>query len=499
VQLNTESKMFCNSSNHGEDMPPNTAVCPVCMGHPGTLPVINKKALEYSIMTALALNCQVQARTKFDRKNYFYPDLPKGYQISQFDRPVGVGGWLDVPEDPRTLADVEAGIGKRRVRLTRLHLEEDAAKLTHSVDNKWSLVDYNRSSTPLMEIVTEPDMHSPGEAKDFLKELRLIMRYLKVSDADMEKGHMRFDANISLRPQGDEKLYAKVELKNLNSFNAVERALEYEVRRLADLWEKDQIPQAQSTRGWSEAEQVTVLQRTKEEAHDYRYFPEPDLPEILLDKEYVEFIKARMPELPQARRARFQKQYAFAPADARILTEDKDLSNFTEHAISELKAWLISLEEMEGSEDEIWEQHKKKLSRLVAGWLLNKLGGLLAMDNASIKHVKITPENFAEFVTLVFQNKISSAAANDILAEMYKNGGDPSQIMKEKNLSQIESEVDLVEAVEAVIANNPKAVEDYKKGKENAQKFLLGQTMGVTKGRANPKVVERILKRFLEA
>jgi len=483
VQLKTKSKMFCGCDNTGEDQPANTTVCPICMGHPGVLPVANRQAIDWSVMSSLALNCQVSEFSKFDRKNYFYPDLPKGYQISQFDKPIGLGGYLLI----------ETKDGTKKIGLTRLHLEEDAAKLQHSPEGKWSYVDYNRSSTPLMEIVTEPDMRTPEEAKTFVQELRLMMRHLGVSDADMEKGHLRCDANISLRPVGQDKLYPKIEIKNLNSFKSVERALEYEIKRQTKLWEEMKAPEVQSTRGWDEAKQITEEQRTKEEAHDYRYFPEPDLPPLLFTPEDIEAARARLPELPQAKRARFIDMYGLAPADAKIITEDKDLANYTEQVISELRAWLLSLEQVEGTEEEIWEKNKQKLVKLVSGWLVNKLMALLNESNTSIKNCKITPENFAEMITLIYQNKLNSATAQVVLKKMFDLGSDPSQIIEEGGLAQTSDEGEIEKIVDKIISANPDPVADYKKGKMQAIKFLVGQVMKESKGKVNPQTAEELL------
>jgi len=488
IQLKTKSKMFCSCDNAGEEAPPNTTVCPICMGHPGVLPVANQQAIEWAVMSALALNCQIPNFSKFDRKNYFYPDLPKGYQISQYDKPIGINGSVII----------ETKNGQKEIRLTRLHLEEDAAKLLHSPDGKWSYVDFNRAGTPLMEIVTEPDIRMPEEAKIFMQELRLLMRHLEVSEADMEKGHLRCDANISLRPIGQDKFFPKTEIKNLNSFRAVERALEYEIKRQTKLWEEGQAPEIQSTRGWNEVKQITEEQRTKEEAHDYRYFPEPDLPPLVFTPEWIEEIKAKLPELPQKKRMRFTQMYEMNPADAKIITEDKNLADYTEKVISELKDWLSSLEEVEGTKEEIWQKNKKKLVKLVSGWLVNKLVALLYENNLTIKECKITPENFAELITMIYQNKVNSATAQTILALMFKTGIDPSHALEEKGLTQISDEGEIENIINKIIATNPLPVADYKKGKIQAIKFLVGQIMKETKGRTNPQLAEELLKKKLK-
>lgn len=538
IQLKTKSKMFCSCDNAGEDAPPNTTVCPICLGHPGTLPVLNRQALRLGILMGLALNCEIPAVSKFDRKNYFYPDLPKGYQISQYDEPVCREGWLeiDIPAknpDERRYA---------KIRITRAHLEEDAAKLMHELPSqinnpsysplisggdtpdsplkltgdeaglqqkngreKWSYVDFNRSGTPLLEVVTEPDFHSPLEARVFLQELRLIARYLGISDADMEKGHLRCDANISLREVIDDparenawasQLNPKIEVKNINSFRAVERALEYEIARQKRAWGEGHPPKLQSTRGWDDVAGATVEQRTKEEAHDYRYFPEPDLPPVepaLLAEE----LRADLPELPRARRFRFQDMYGFSPEDTRVMVEEKELANYTEEVISELRGWLNSLETVLGSEQEIWAHHKKKLGKLVSGWLLSKLAGLMNKHGIHWKRLKITPENFAEFITLLWESKIGSAAGQKILEKMLLEGIDPSQALEEGGLEQVSDEDELLKIVAKVTSENSDAVASFKAGKANAIKFLVGQVMKQSKGKANPQIAEELLRKKL--
>lgn len=502
VQLKTKSKMFCGCDNSGENQPPNTTICPICVGHPGTLPIANRQAIEWSAMAALALGCKIPEMTKFDRKNYFYPDLSKGYQISQFDEPIGIGGHVTI----------DIGEEEKEIKLTRIHLEEDAAKNTHAPDGKSSFVDYNRGGTPLLEIVSEPDIASPEEAKLFLQELRLIMRNLEISDADMEKGHLRCDANISLKLEDDptNKLYPKTEIKNLNSFKMVERALAYEIKRQTKLWQDKKPPSEQTTRGWNDEKQVTEEQRTKEEAHDYRYFPEPDLPPIIFklradqkcekDSQYIDIpcIKATVPELPRAKRLRFIEEYEMSKDDAKILTENKLIGAYTEQAIAELRTWLISLSETDGTEEEIWHQNRKKLTKLVSGWTTSELFKLIKETKKAWADLQITSENFAEFITLIYQNKINSSAAQAILAEMFKTGRDPSQIMEEKNLGQIDDESELESIIDAVIEANPKQVEQFKAGKEAVLQFLVGQVMKETKGKANPKQAGDLLKKKLK-
>lgn len=494
VQLRTKSKMFCGCDNSGENQPPNTTVCPICMGHPGVLPVINRQAIEWSVMSALAINCQIPKISKFDRKSYFYPDLPKAYQISQYDQPIGKDGYLII----------DTPTGKTRIGITRLHLEEDAAKNFHSADGKNTLVDYNRSSTPLMEIVTEPDIRTPQEAKIFMQELRLIMRYLGVSEADMEKGHLRCDANISLTDQPAdkilfEKLKPKTEIKNINSFRSVERALEYEIKRQTQLWEEGNPPSKQTTRGWNENKNVTEEQRTKEEASDYRYFPDPDLPPLNFtpgaeNTINVKEIKDSLIELPQARRLRFIDEYALSLENAKTLADDKNLADFFEQSMSELRAWLIALGEVEGTQEEIWQQGRAKLAKITTNWLANKLLALIYKDGTDIvETVNITPENFAEFITIVYQNKINSTLAQKLLEKMYQTGKDPSDIMEEEDLAQGADAEELDKIIDKIISSNPKQVEQYKAGKTTLIQFFIGQAMKDTKGQADPEQTKDIL------
>jgi aspartyl-tRNA(Asn)/glutamyl-tRNA(Gln) amidotransferase subunit B len=492
VQLKTESKMFCPCSNRGEFEPANTTICPVCVGHPGTLPVINGKAVEFGVLVGLALGCRVNPRSKFDRKNYFYPDLPKGYQISQKDLPVAEQGSLSF-----TVKDAAGSPREVTVRINRAHLEEDAAKLLHSADGKASYVDYNRGGTPLIEIVTEPDLHSPAEAKSFLQELRLIMRYLGVSDADMEKGQMRCDANISLRqvveyPANEPhalQFNPKTEVKNINSFRAVEHALEYEIKRQTKLWLDGKPPMEQSTRGWDDEKKVTVAQRTKEEAHDYRYFPEPDLPPLDLEP-VMRSLEGGLPELPAARRARFKDEYGFSEADARIFCDDKDLAEYAEAVMSELKEWAAS----SGLD---WGPKRQEFSKLVSGWLLSKLLGVMSESKIAMRDLKITAENFAELLLMIFEKKLTNVSALVVLTEMAATGADPSVIVNEKNLGQVDDSTELAEVARNIIASNPDAVSDWKKGKANAAQFLVGQMMKATKGKANPQMARELIEKEL--
>ena len=479
VQLKTNTKMFCGCDNSGEDKPINSCICEICLGHPGTLPLPNETAIQWSLKASLALNCDIPTVSKFDRKHYFYPDLPKGYQISQYDEPLGKGGFLE--------------INGQTIRINRLHLEEDAAKLLHR--DGYTLVDFNRAGTPLMEIVTEPDIEDPRIAGNFLRELRAILKAIGVSNADMEKGHLRCDANISLRKEAQDKLYPKTEIKNINSFKAVERALAYEIKRQTLLWEQDSAPKIESTRGWDEEKGATIEQREKEAVHDYRYFCEPDIPPIRImnyelgiknnEQSYIDLktINASLPELPQAKRQRFMNQYNFSLADASILTRDYALANYTEAVMSELYAWIESLEQNQ-------EQDTKRAAKLAENWLINNL--LPLADN--FETLKISPENFAELIAFIAQRKINSTAAQSILKIMAQSGKDPNAILLEENLTQMEDDKDLKTIIAKVIAQNKQASDDLKKGKEQAIKTLIGGVMRETKGRANPQLVEKLIK-----
>jgi len=484
VQLKTKSKMFCGCANDGESKPANTTICEVCLGHPGSLPVPNKLALEWAIKIALALSCKINNLQYFDRKNYYYPDLPKGYQISQFPKPIGESGYLFVKSN---LED------KLKIGIERVHIEEDAAKNIHD-DSGVILVDYNRGGTPLTEIVTCPDFRSPTDVKIFLQELRLIVRYLGVSDADMEKGHLRCDANISLRPKEDSKLYPKTELKNMNSFKAVERALEYEVMRQTKLWIANTPPTVQATRGWNDAEQVTVEQRIKEESHDYRYFPEPDIPSLKFSTSDIDIdrLKSGITELPAAKRIRMREEYGIKSADINVLVEDIALAEYFERTASEVREWLAS------SGEDVNEVQTQKLTKLVADWLLNKLGRLMVERKLAWVDINITPENFAEFISLLTQGKINSKIGQEVLLKMFETGSDPSDIVKEFSLEQVDSEDEILEIIKSVFDNNPDNVAEYKSGKETLLKFFVGQVMKESRGTANPQLVEKILKKELK-
>lgn len=484
VELSTDSKMFCDCKNGmGMEKKPNKNICPVCTGQPGSLPVPNKKAIEYVMKAGLALNCQIANKSKFDRKNYFYPDLPKGYQISQFDEPFCEKGFLEVEIDNENI---------KKIGITRIHLEEDTGKSIHQKGIGETLVDFNRAGVPLMELVTEPDITSSKEAKRLCEELRLIFRYLGISPADMEKGQMRCEANISLYEEGKNRLSGtKVELKNLNSFKAVERGIEFEIERQAEILDRDEKV-IQETRGWDENRGQSIAQRIKESSDDYRYFPEPDIMPINFKKEEIEKIKKGLPELPKQRLVRFIDQYGLKKENAKILINNKDLSNYFEQVSSELENW------MEDEGHEFKDEDKIKLYRLAANYLLTEIQKHLFENGYSVEDIKITPENFAELIKIVYEGEINSSAAQIVLAEMFKTGADPSHIIEEKNLAQSSDEGELSEIVEEVITENEQSVNDYKNGKENALQFLMGQVMSATKGRANPQVVIEILKEKLK-
>jgi len=494
AELKTKSKMFCSCENGYElKDKPNQNICPVCTGQPGALPVANKTAIEWTIMVGLALESEIARKTKFDRKNYFYPDLPKGYQISQYDQPLTYNGKLKV--------------GNREITITRIHLEEDTGKLIHT--DSGTLVDLSRSSTPLIELVTDPCIESAKEAKEFCQLYQQILRYLEISDADMEKGQMRCEANVSLQEAGkfvidghevkpllDYQLNPKVELKNINSFKAVEKAIEYEIKRQTKALDKGEII-VQETKGWDENSQTTFTQRIKETAADYRYFPEPDIPPLEIPEDLIANLKATLPELPTKKFERLIEQYQFDPINAKILVSDKKLSAYAEQVLSELVGWLVSLPETDGSAEEIWSREGKKLSKLVANWLINHLFKHLNESGAKIEDCKITPENFAEFITLVYHGKINNLSAGQILEVMFETGEDPSVILEEKNLVQMDNQEELEEIIEKIINDNPSVVDDFKAGKEAALKFLIGQAMKATQGKANPQTVNRIFKQKL--
>ncbi len=471
VQLKTQSKMFCSSKN-AEASEPNMHICEVCTGHPGTIPVINKEAVRKAVMVGLALECEIAEYSKFDRKNYFYPDLPKGYQISQFDMPINGKGEMELIVDGKV----------RKIAITRAHLEEDAGKLMHPQGANYSLVDYNRAGTPLLEIVSEPDIQSAEEAKQYLQELQNIMRYLGVSDADMEKGHLRCDANISLRKKGEKGFPPyKVEVKNMNSFKAVANAIDFEIARQAELLDEGKTPDKE-TRGWVDDKGITVSQRSKEESQDYRYFPEPDLPVMHFTKEWLEGLKKELPELPKKRKARFIEEYGLNEKDALTLVSYKELSEYFDHVMSELAEWT------KGGE---------KKGSTVANWILGPFLAAINAKNILPEDSKVTEENFAELIKLIGEGKVSNLAAKDVFTKMFETGEDPSNILDELGLHQVSDESVILDAVKKVIAANPKGVEDAKVKGEKSFGFLVGQTMKELKGKGNPQKINELLKKEL--
>ena len=481
----TKSKMFCSCFNDPDEKIPNTNICPICTGHPGTLPTINEEAINNLILTGLALNCEISSHSKFDRKNYFYPDLPKGYQISQYDLPLCKNGYLDI--------HLDSGENKR-IRITRIHMEEDTGRLSHSPDGM-SLVDFNRSGVPLMELVTEPDINSAEEAKKFSQELQLILRYIGVSDADMEKGQMRCEVNISL--SDTDKLGTKVEIKNLNSFRVIEKSIEYEINRQKEILE-DGKKIKQETRGWHDTKQITMEQRSKEDAFEYRYFPEPDLPSMDISSEKIDSIKGRLPELPEQKRLRFREQFKLDEKMIEIFVKDYYLGNYFEDVVSELDSWCSD----EASKLKIKDNFKiiKSCANYMTGGFLALLKNDEKMSKYGIKALedKITPENFAEFICMIAKGEISSKIAKVILLEMYSNKGDPSNILEEKGLKQINSSEEIEKIVKDVLSKNEKAADDFRKGKQNSFTFLVGQIMAASKGKANPQTVGDLLKKELE-
>ncbi|HEY7781688.1 MAG TPA: Asp-tRNA(Asn)/Glu-tRNA(Gln) amidotransferase subunit GatB [Ktedonobacterales bacterium] len=467
AQLLTASKMFCRCSAAYADAPPNTHCCPICMGYPGVLPVINAAAVDDTIMTALALNCTIPEFSKFDRKNYFYPDLPKGYQISQYDIPLSRDGSLTIRVDG----------AERVIRIHRVHLEEDTGRLLHrnAGGEAYSLVDLNRAGVPLMEIVSEPDLRSPEEARLYMEKLRTILIYLGVNSGRMEEGALRCDANISVRPRGQRELGTKTEVKNMNSFRAVERALAFEAKRqVEELRAGGAIHQ--ETRGWSEERGVTVPQRTKEYANDYRYFPEPDLPPLVIARGWVERVRAALPELPDDKRRRFEDQYGLPAQDAEALTADRPLADYFEAVMTAAKAG-----------------EPKARAKVAANWVLSELKGLLNTQGREIAASPVSAAGLAELLDLIASGAISGKQAKEVLETAYASGEMPGVIVAREGISQLSDASELERVIDEVLAANPRAVDDYRAGKTNALGFLVGQVMRQTRGRARPDVVNPLL------
>lgn len=463
VQLNTKTKLFCGcSTQFGVEQNQNT--CPICLGMPGVLPVLNKQAVHYAILAGLALNCQIAEVTKFDRKQYFYPDLPKGYQISQYDKPICEHGHMNV-------------LG-RHVRILRAHLEEDAGKLVHAgaaglAGSTHSLVDLNRAGVPLLEIVSEPDIRSAEEARVYVETLRNIVRYLGVCDGNLEQGSMRVDVNISVRPEGQTEYGTKAELKNMNSFRAIQRATEVEVARQIDLVENGERV-IQESRLWDEATGRTKSMRSKEEAHDYRYFPEPDLRPLFVDRAWVESVKATMPELPEQRLARYQSAFGLSEYDASVMVEFKELGDMLDKA-----------------------SQKTTNTKALANFLMGDITAYMKNTKVALEDTKLSPEALAELVTMVDSGKISSAIAKKLLPELLETGGDPAELVEKQGLSQVSDDGAIIAWCEQVVAENPGQVELYKGGKDKLFGFFVGQVMKISQGKANPEAINRIMKDVL--
>ncbi|MCD6521035.1 MAG: Asp-tRNA(Asn)/Glu-tRNA(Gln) amidotransferase subunit GatB [Anaerolineae bacterium] len=465
AQILTASKMFCGCSADYASAPPNTHVCPVCLGMPGVLPVINQAAVEATILTGLALNCTIPEFSKFDRKNYPYPDLPKGYQISQYDLPLCINGWLEI----------DLGGTKKRIGIRRVHLEEDTGKLIHEEDG--SLIDFNRAGVPLMEIVSEADMRSAEEAWLYLTKLRTILRYLGVSTGNMEEGAMRCEANVSVRPLGSKEFGTKVEVKNLNSFRAVRQAIAYEIERQTKLLQEGKRVH-QVTMGWDEHRHRTVFQRSKEFAEDYRYFPEPDLPPLELSREFVQEIRSRLPELPDAKRERFIAQYGIKGDDAALLVEERATADYFERAVAAAQ--------------------KQITPQTIANWIVGEIFRLLRENTTEISSIKVSPEQLIELLKLIQEGTINATVGKEVLDEMFATGKSAQAIVKEKGLTQISDEEQLRQFVQEALAKNPKPLQQYLAGKEAVLGFFIGQVMRATRGQANVHVVRKLLQEELD-
>ncbi len=475
AELRTKTKMFCSSKNDPDERHPNVNICPICMGHPGTLPVINEEAVKHVQRVGLALGGEVQKFSQFDRKNYFYPDLPKGYQISQYKYPLVFGGEL------------------HGIRITRVHLEEDTARLGHDEKTNSSLVDFNRAGVPLMELVTEPDIRDAKTAKAFCEELQLILQYMDASYANMEKGEMRCEANISLN------MGTKVEIKNLNSFRAVERAIEYEIERQKKLLENGEKIK-QETRGWDENKEITFSQRKKESAHDYRYFPEPDLPPLNFNDEYIENLRGTIPELPWQKRKRLIKEYKIPVHMAEILVREKELASFWENTVSELREWMAAPGKIASSTSDIEEGAIK----LAVNYFTSDLFGLIKEKEIPVSKLLVTPEDFAELIKMIDSKEINSRMAKDTLRHMVEFGGDPSDYISAlggdnpEGVKQLNDDIVLKAFCQKVINDNQNVVSDFKAGNGNAINSLIGQVMKATSGRANPELTLTLLTKLIE-
>jgi aspartyl-tRNA(Asn)/glutamyl-tRNA(Gln) amidotransferase subunit B len=471
-QLSTDTKIFCNCSTEF-DSPPNTNVCPICMGMPGVLPVLNQKVLEYAVKAGMALNCQIAPYSKFDRKQYFYPDLPKNYQISQYDLPIAEHGWLEIE-----LVDDKGNPIRKRIGITRLHMEEDAGKLVHAGSDRLkgsthSLVDYNRTGIPLVEIVSEPDIRSGVEAAEYAEEVRRIMRYLGVSDGNMQEGSLRCDVNISVRPVGQKEFGTKVEIKNMNSFSAIQKAIEYEIDRQIEAIETGEKI-VQETRLWEEGSQRTISMRKKEGSSDYRYFPEPDLAPIAVGTEVLEHWRAELPELPAAKRYRYESELGLSAYDTRVLTDDRAIAQYFEAAVAE------------GAN-----------AKQAANWVMGDISAYLNANKLAIAELALTPSSLAQLISLIEAGTISGKIAKEILPELLSNGISPKELVESKGLTQISDTGALEATIDQIIAAHPKELEQYRGGKTKLLGFFVGQVMKQTSGRADPKLTNQLLAKKL--
>ena len=464
-ELLTNSKMFCScSADYGSASEPNPNICPTCTGLPGAMPVVNKKATELAALVGLALNCSINKHNTFARKNYYYPDLPKGYQISQYELPIAEKGWLEVDAD---------GENQLKVHVRRVHIEEDTAKLSH--EKNYALVDFNRAGVPLLEIVSEPDIRNVEAALDYATKVRAILRYLGVNSGDMEKGVLRFEANISVRPVGSDKFRTRTEIKNLNSFRALTRASQHEIKRQIKIYEEGGTV-VQETLGWDDVRGVTVSQRGKEEAHDYRYFPEPDLPPLHLSDAWIDGIRTQLPELPEAKTTRFIADFNLTPSDARFLTSELSLANYFEAVVVK----------------------SKSPAKTIHSWIAGEFTRYLNDSNSSIDDVTLPPESLAKLIDMVTDKTIGASAGKTVLTELFKNEGDPAQIVKDKNLLQMTDVNAIQEIVTKILNDNPKEVDEYNSGKETLFQWLMGQVARATKGKADPNITKELMVKGLE-
>jgi aspartyl-tRNA(Asn)/glutamyl-tRNA(Gln) amidotransferase subunit B len=463
AQLKTKTKIFCSCST-AFGSPPNTHVCPVCLGMPGTLPVLNKKVVEYALLMTLATNCRINRLNRFARKNYYYPDLPKGYQISQYELPIAEHGYLDI----------EVNGNSKRIGITRIHMEEDAGKLSHDPHRPLSMVDFNRTGVPLIEIVSEPDIRSSEEAGAYLRQLHAILRYLDICDGNMEEGSFRCDANISIRPKGEKKLGTRTELKNLNSFKNVEKSIEYEIFRQKDIL-LDEGTIIQETRLWNADINRSTSMRSKEEAHDYRYFPDPDLVPLHIDEQWINTLRKEIPELPQAKKERFITEYGLPATDAEVLTSSRDMADYFDECVK------------------LFNRPKQ-----IGNWIMGSLLALLNIENKTISESPVSPHHLSDMLKLIDKGLISGKIAKKVFDEMAKTGKPPKQIVEKKGLLQVTDKTEIESIVIKIVSDNPKEAEAYKNGKTKLLGFFVGQVMKVTRGKANPQIVNEILKEKLK-